>query len=417
MDMGDALVSLLIVSMIAFVIPIITRRVGIPVIVGEIGFGILVGIINGVIHQYTGHNIIEFTEGGGLDLMAELGLIFLLFLAGLEIDINIIEEKGKMSIVWGAVMFGITFGLCIAFMYLLGLGIFIALILSTTSVGVVIPILREMKMSKTAMGQDIILAAVVADFGTMMLIPVVKLIEIDPDASIWAYSIRIAVIGMIFLIFFVFLTVGGLAMWKWPRDMAKFFRSDDPTELGVRASFLILMAFAVISFWFFDDAILGAFLAGAVINFIFREGAVLERKLFGFGYGFLIPLFFIRTGVEFTERVRFEGLMLVPVLVGVAIIVKIVPSLMFTKEHGVRNTMAIGVLLSARLSLLIAAINIGIKAGIQDVIDYAPSLIILALIMCILAPIGFKYLYTPPKGLEDAEEVEPTYDLMLMEGD
>ena len=117
------------------------------------------------------------------------------------------------------------------------------------------------------------------------------------------------------------------------------------------------------------------------------------------------------------DDVHGEGLLLVPVLVGVAIIVKIVPSLMFTKEHGVRNTMATGLLLSARLSLLIAAINIGIKAGIQDVIDYAPSLIILALIMCILAPIGFKYLYTPPEGLEDAEEVEPTYDLMLMEGD
>jgi Kef-type K+ transport system membrane component KefB len=142
LEIGDALVSLLIVSMIAFVIPMLTRRVGIPVIVGEIGFGILVGIINTLVHNWTNVTLIEFTPGGGLDLMAELGLIFLLFLAGLEIDINIIEEKGKLSLVWAALMFGITFGLCVAFIWLLDLGIYIALIMSTTSVGVVIPILR-----------------------------------------------------------------------------------------------------------------------------------------------------------------------------------------------------------------------------------------------------------------------------------
>ena len=410
---GDELISLLIVSMVAFVIPIITRRLGIPVIVGEIGFGILVGIINGIVYSMTGHHIIEFTDGGGLDFMAELGLIFLLFLAGLEIDVNIIEQKGKWSIGLGAMMFAITFGLCWGFMYILGLGVYMALILSTTSVGVVIPILREMKLSKTALGQDIILAAVVADFGTMMLIPVVKLIETDPTASAFDYFLRFAVIGLIFLIFFVFFMVGGLAMWKWPRDMAKFFRSDDPAELGVRAAFLILMSFAVVSFTFFSDAILGAFLAGAAINFIFRESAVLERKLFGFGYGFLIPLFFIRTGVEFTEMVKPSGLLIVPALVGIAILVKIIPSLLFAKEHGMRNTMATGVLMSARLSLLIAAINIGIRAEIEDVQEYAPSLLILALVMCVIAPIGFKYLYTPPKGLEEASEVEPTYELMM----
>ena len=69
--------------------------------------------------------------------------------------------------------------------------------------------------------------------------------------------------------------------------------------------------------------------------------------------------------------------------------------------------------MSARLSLLIAAINIGLRSGIKDVEEYAPSLLILALVMCVIAPVGFKYLYTPPKGTEEAAEVEPTYELMM----
>ena len=129
-----------------------------------------------------------------------------------------------------------------------------------------------------------------------------------------------------------------------------------------------------------------------------------------------IPIFFIQIGVEFTELVELDGLMLLPVLVVIAFIIKIVPSLMFVKSHGMRNAIASGVLLSARLSLLIAAIKIGLAAGIESVELYAPTLILLALIMCIATPIGFRLLFTPPKGDEAAEEVEPMYELIQPEG-
>ena len=108
--------------------------------------------------------------------------------------------------------------------------------------------------------------------------------------------------------------------------------------------------------------------------------------------------------------------MLLPALVVIAFIIKIVPSMMFVRSHGVRNALASGVLLSARLSLLIAAIKIGIAAEIESVEEYAPTLILLALIMCIAAPIGFRLLYRPPEGDVVAEEVEPMYELIQPEG-
>ena len=407
--------SLLIVALIAFFIPFLAKRLGIPVIVGEISFGILVGILNVFIRDHWNVVIISFEEGTGLDLLAEIGLIFLLFLAGLEIDINVIDERGIRAVLFGVIMFLFAFILSVGFMWLLDMGIFIALILATTSVGVVIPILREMGISKTAIGQDIILAAIVADFATMMLIPLMRLLETDPGAGILTYAWYVVVILIVFGAFFLIFILGGMAMWKWPQDMAKFFKGDDPTEMGVRASFLIIMLFVALSVAFHMDIILGAFLAGTAMNFIFRETALLERKLYGLGYGFFIPIFFIKIGVEFTDLVEMEGLLLVPVLVVMAFAIKMGPGMLFLKEHGMRNSLASGMLLSARLSLLIAAIKIGLEAGIEDVENMAAPLILLALIMCIAAPIGFRYLYVPPPESVEPEEVEPTYELLEQE--
>jgi len=385
------------------------------VIVGEITFGIIVGVLNLVIYNMTGTKIIEFADDTGLEFLAEIGLIFLLFLAGLEIDINIIEERGMRAVLLGVIMFLFALVISVGFMWILDMGVYMALILSTTSVGVVIPILREMGISKTNLGQDIILGAIIADFATMMMIPVVSLIEVG-NASSWEYIFRLSLILIIFGAFFAIFLLGGFAMWKWPDDMAKFFKADDPTEMGVRVSFLIIMAFVAMSVAFEMDVIMGAFLAGVAMNFIFRETALLERKLYGLGYGFFIPIFFIQIGVEFTELVELKGMLLVPVLVAIAFIIKIVPSFMFIRSHGVRNAMASGVLLSARLSLLIAAIEIGRAAGIESVEQYAASLILLALIMCVAAPIGFRLLYRTPKKDEMPEEVEPMYELITPEG-
>ncbi len=411
----ESYTSLLIVAVIAFIIPFITKRIGIPVIVGEIGLGILVGYINlGIEHQF-GITLIEFSTESGLELLAEIGFIFLLFLAGLEIDINLMEEVGKRPLVLGGVMFCLAFGIAYGLVTLLGLGIYMALVLSTTSVGVVIPIVREMGISKTKYGQDIILAALVADFLSMLLIPFALRVESADITGEAVIDLSIIIVPLIFIIFYVIYKLGGYAMWRWPNEMAKFFRSDDPSEMGVRASFMLIMVFIALSQALGVEVILGAFLAGTAITMIFREGAILERKLFGFGYGFLVPLFFIEVGVSFANIASLEGLTLVPALVGIAFVVKIVPALAFWKEHGPKRTMAAGLLLSARLSLIIAAVRIGLEQGVVTE-EQEAAVVLLALIMCIVAPIGFRYLYTPEESeQEEPLEEEPVYEISFLE--
>jgi Kef-type K+ transport system membrane component KefB len=198
-------------------------------------------------------------------------------------------------------------------------------------------------------------------------------------------------------------------MWRWPRTLSRFFRADDPHETGVRASFLIIMILVVLSQVVGTEAILGAFLAGAAISFMFRGSGALESKLFGFGYGFLIPLFFVRVGVQFSDYVSGEGglagLWLVPVFLVLAYVFKVVPSMLHSFEHGTRKSLAAGVLISGGLSLAIAAAEIGTT---KEVIGQSTSaaIIFFAIVMAIVSPIVFKRIYTLtlPKVLVEEDE-------------
>lgn len=380
--------------------------------VGEIVLGILVGFINVGVEQATGQTIITFADDSHAYFLSEIGLIFLLFLAGMEIDFNMIGERGPKPLFAGVIAFMATFAIALGITTAIGLEapLFLALVISTTSLGVVIPVVRELGISRSEYGQDLILGAIIADFATMLMIPLVVAVQNGEPVLLPAI-----ILPLVALFFFSIYFFGGWLLWRYPQVMAKFFEREDPNETGVRASFLLIMIFVVLSSLLETELILGAFLAGAAIAFLFRESGNLESKLFGFGYGFLIPLFFIRTGVEFTDMVEPGGLLIVPALVGAAFVVKLAPSMLFVRTHGVRNSLSIGILISARLSLLIAAVNIGLRAGIDDVVRYAPSLIILALVMCVAAPIGFKLLYRPRGEDEAADEVEPIYEIMYPE--
>ncbi len=414
--MADELqyVSLLVASVIAFLMPYIARRINIPVMVGEITLGIAVGFVGVGLEHFTGETFLDFATDSHVYFLSEIGFIFLLFLAGLEIDFNMIEERGPKPVLKSIVMFLLTLILASGATMALGLEapFFMALVIATTSLGVVIPVVRELGISKTKFGQDIILAAIIADFATMILIPLAVGLTI-PGENVY---ISLAIIPILFLVFWFIYKFGGYLMWRWPGPMSKFFRADDPSETGVRASFLLIMIFIVLSQLLRTEVILGAFLAGAAIAFMFRESGVLESKLFGFGYGFLIPLFFVRVGVEFAHIVSGEegmsGLLWVPVLIAITYVVKVLPSLIQVPEYGARQSLANGVLISGGLSLAIAAAEIGRKEGVIDQ-PISAAIIFFAILMAIVSPIVFRFLHALTK---EPKEEERVFELVTIEG-
>jgi len=201
-------------------------------------------------------------------------------------------------------------------------------------------------------------------------------------------------IALIFVLFFVVYYVGKLAIWHYPERLSAFFKSNQPSEMGVRAAFALLLVFVALSEIADVEAILGAFLAGVMLALLFRGGTVLEQKLYGIGYGFLIPIFFINIGMQFDVGAFAEVgiyLILAEILL-IAFAVKIVPALLLRLRHSWKDSISAGVLLSSRMSLIIAMAAVGLELNLIDT-SMESAIVMLAIITSIGCPTIFRRMH------------------------
>jgi Kef-type K+ transport system membrane component KefB len=395
---------LLIVVFLAFLVPITLSRFkkfSLPIVVGEILVGIIIG--------RSGLGWVQHHDPV-LDLLAELGFVFLMFLSGMEIDFSSFgsmssgQRRGRKAL-WGPVQLGgLSFALTLGLSTLVGFGLvrlelvpspwMIALILSTTSLGVVVPVLKERGLNNGRFGQAIMIAALMADFITMLLITVVV------AALSQGLTFEILLIGVLFVVFFLMYHFGMLFFNRIPgirRLMDEL--SHATAQIKIRAAFTMMLIFVALAEFLGTEIILGAFLAGAIVSLLSTpDDAETKHQLESFGFGFFIPIFFIMVGVDFNFSALFsspQALLLFPLLLIAAITVKMLPSLVFRLNFSWRETLSAGSLLSARLSLIIAASAIGLRLGvISDPVNAA--IILVAIITVILAPMIF--VRTAPEG-------------------
>ncbi len=384
---------LLIVIFLAFLVPITLsrfRKLRLPIVVGEIIAGIIIG--------RSGFGWVQHHEVV-LDLLAELGFVFLMFLSGMEIDFSSLglfsskkksENQPASPIRLAAISFLLTLGLSILIGFAFtraGLASspwMIALILSTTSLGVVVPVLKEQGLSSGRYGQTLLIAALIADFATMLLITVVV------AALSHGLTLDILLIGLLFVAFFLVYYFGGIFFnrIKGVRLVLEEL-SFATSQIKVRAAFTMMLIFVALAEMLGTEIILGAFLAGAIISLLKRpEDSELVHQLDAIGYGFFIPIFFIMVGVDFNLASLFSSpsaLLLVPYLLLAAAIVKLLPALVFKTSFNWRLTLAAGTLLSSRLSLIIAASAIGMRIGVINE-PFNAAIILVAIITVVIAP-------------------------------
>lgn len=404
MEETRSFAPLLIVVVLAFIVPLVLSRlsrVSIPVVVGEILAGLLVG--RSATGWVTPHDPI-------LVMLAEFGFVFLMFLSGMEIDFRSLRNYGangrkEETSSWGSGSLGIlTFGLTLLLASAAGFGLtklgltqnpwITALILSTTSLGVVVPVLKEKGLSTQPLGQSIIIAAVIADFATMLLITVVVAMISHGLTS------RILLVGLLFVAFGFVHRFGSLVNKFTPLRRTIEELSHATTQIKVRAAFAVMLIFVALSEALGTEIILGAFLAGAIISLLRTPyDDELIHQLEAIGFGFFIPIFFIMVGVELDLPLLFgsEGaLWLVPLFLLAAILVKLLPALIFILRFSLKEAIAAGVLLSARLSLIIAAAAIGARLGIIGESTRA-AIVLVAIVTVTLAPLVFVRLL-PGRG-------------------
>ncbi|MEA3441217.1 MAG: cation:proton antiporter [Chloroflexota bacterium] len=394
----NVLFALLLITGLAAVIPILAKRLdrfGVPIVVYEILAGIIVGS--------SGFNLIE--PSPILTFLAEFGFAFLMFLSGLELDLRLLnplrptsdrEQRWTQALPLGVLILLGT--LLLAFG---GTALFappgatsnpllLGLILSTTSLGVVVPVLKERELTGSRFGQYILVASSIADFATLLLLT--TLIAVLSRGL----TLDLLLIPTLLLLFIMAARFSLRASQGSRLQQALNSLSSATSQIRVRGAIALMVAWVVLAEAFGVEVILGAFLAGAIAGLISgREDHDARGKLDAIGYGFFIPIFFIMVGVGFNLGAVFEstqGLTLLVWLIVIAFAVKIVPALLLKLRFTWRQTLGGGMLLSSRLSLIIAAAAIALSMGlISETIN--SDIILLAIITCTMAPFLFNRIY------------------------
>ncbi|WP_409372109.1 cation:proton antiporter, partial [Sphingobium chlorophenolicum] len=364
-------------------------RALVPALVLEIAFGIAIG-----------PNGLDMMEPGPtMELLARIGFGMLMLIAGLEIDLDMLLARGRKAertspLTLALAMSLLTVAMAGAGAWLLldpatpplHLAIY-AVILSTTSVGIVVPTIQERRLADGPYGQTVLSTALLADFFTMIAISVLAGIVVSGRAE--------GALGSLALV-----AVGGVAIWLLPKLLARIpvTRLDSRTSLPlIRLSLAVLFLVAWLAETLGSELVLAAFLAGLLLGRIIPRGSHRRETLEAIGYGFIVPFFFINVGLKFDIPALFASptaLLLVPGFVAVAFANKIIPSLLLAPAHGRRMAVAAGCLLSARLSLIVAASDIATRIGVLDTATNA-AMVLVAIISAALAPLLFNLLAEP----------------------
>ena len=376
-------VSLVIISLGAFILPLVGQRIKIPGIVLEIAYGITVGPVLGWVDSS------EFISG-----LAILGFLLLMFLSGFEIELETFREKGLKTLALPMTIYLLTVVTSFYLIYTLGYPIFLALVLCTTSVDIVITILRSDGTIKTNYGQTLFMVALLADILTLLAATVYA-------SFINAGGLSISNLNVViyFVVVIMLLRIIKRVAWWNPQLFSRMFDGNDPDELGIRSSIALMLVLVGVSVFFDIEPILGAFLAGTIFAFTFSNRGTLESSLKGFSYGFLIPIFFINIGLNYDISVFSETQFFVDVgyLFMIAVGVKFIPSLLLVfSKIKFRDMLAGGFLLSARFSLIIAMAEIGVHLDLISK-ELEQQIILLAVITATFSPILFRLVRTQIK--------------------
>ncbi len=375
--------GLFIVAAVAFLVPLLvglSPRLRLPSVVIEIVVGIVIG-----------PSVLGWVQVDAvLQVMALLGVAFSLLLAGLEIDFT--RLRGPLLRVT-SVGFLASFGLALAVG--LGLGgvglvqspLFVAIVLSATALAVIVPVLKDTGQLETDFGQTVVVAASLADFGTIILL---SLLFSREAKSIGAQVVLIGGVVALALALLVALRWVGRAMVFSPVLVRL---QDTSAQLRVRGAFVLLAVFAVLAERFGLETILGAFLAGAILKLLDRDPNLthghFRLKLEAIGFGVFIPFFFVTSGIRFNLAAlvaNAASLALVPLFLGSFLLARGLPVLLY-RGVTARQRGAAALLQATELGFIVIATQIGMELGVISA-GVGAALVAAALLSILLFPLA-----------------------------
>lgn len=357
---SNELLNLTIVLIAGFVAPMLhfaIRRSKVPAVVIEIVIGMTIG------PDALGWVKADET----VKVVSTIGLSVLLYLAGNEINVRSLRGRiGRQALIGfaGTLILAYAAGTLLDVTGVVHEPLLIAVILTATSLGIVAPVLRDRNQSSTPIGQFVLAGAAIGDGAAIVLLSL--LFSKDTTSG----STRALLLGSFVVIVACFFLIGSRHTMKMPVARILTKLQDTNAQIRVRGTMVIVLAFAVLADRLGLEAILGAFVAGVVVNALDGNAAVthplLKVKLDAIAFGFLVPVFFVTSGVTFDLSSLLDQpsrLAPVPIFLVALLIVRGLPALAFHRSLGWRGSISSGLLLATSLPFIVAATQIGLAAG------------------------------------------------------
>ncbi len=375
-------ILLLIISLGAFLIPFVSKKLLLPSAVGEIIFGLTLGMFfKDVIHQFP---IVKF--------LGEFGFIILMYLAGLEIDVDKIRKTKKKDQIVIFSVFVIIIAVSFFIVYFFGFPTIYALVFLATAIGLLYPVLKDTKLLNTEFGQKILIIASIGEIISLLVI--IAFTVFLKDGISFEFLIHLVEIYIFFLFSYLLLKIFYLFIWWNPKLIRNFLKTGDVTESGIRANFANMFIFVSLASLLGLEPIIGAFFGGLLFAMVFKEREEIVEKMSAFGYGFLIPIFFIEVGLRFelTEFFHLQIILQAILLSLMILFVKTIGSvfLIFEKFNW-KQILVVPFGFSMPLTLLIVIATLGLELNIITK-EQASVILLTAIISALVYPFIFKVL-------------------------
>jgi Kef-type K+ transport system membrane component KefB len=361
--------------------------------------GPVLEIVAGIVIGPAALGLVETDEL--LRAMSMLGLAFLLFLAGLEIDIERFRGARARRALAGLVLtivLGLASGAVLAAVGLVSDGLLIGIALMATSLGLIVPVLKDAGVAERPVGQ---LAIAGASTGEVTSIVLLSLLFSERGGPVGG---RLLLLGLLAAVVAVLAAVVLQAEGWAPLGRLVDRLADTTAQLRVRFAVLLLVGLATLASHLGLEAILGAFLAGLLLRVVDPEAMTrhphLRLKLDGLAFGFLVPVFFVASGVAFDLDALLDEpatLLRVPLFLSLLLIVRGLPALAYRGELTGRETAAAGLLQASSLPFLVAATQIGVSVGAISSAN-AAALVAAGLVSVLVFPAAALRLLVPVPG-------------------
>lgn len=400
--MEHRLPPILFVLTAAALAPIVgaaTRRYGLSIVVIELVLGIAIGP--------QGLGLVAAGEGM-LAALARLGMAFLFFIAGMEIDLPAVRGRPLRVAFAGwasALVLAVLIALGVRAAGLIQAWPVVAIALVTTALGVLVPILRDAGTTETPLGRNVLASGVMGELGPILAMSLVLSRRYSVGAQIGL------TLGFIVIVLVLARLLARGA--KVPALLGPLRRGlDHSGQLPIRLALVLIVALAVLAENAGLDLALGALTAGMMVGFALRGGERvhdLHAKLDAVGFGFLVPVFFLMSGTKLDVRsmvARPEGLALLAVFFLALVVVRLPLIWLLRAPLGGRGAGAVGLLSATTLSLVVVLTQVAVEAGAMPAAE-AASMVGAGMLGIVVFPaLGFRLAGISPGQASDAEAHE-----------